>query len=147
MHAPLPPLCGALSQLQQYARKRDEQEVDRFCRKIRYYGYKAHHFLWVDETSKDQRSLRRTFGYGLRGSPPIGNSGLGSRGERVSALCSFDVNGFVAWEYTANTYTRERFLSDAQRVIVSGSGPPRSRSEPLLRPSTLVPSNEHSSIR
>ena len=53
-----------------------------------------------------------------RGEPPIGERGLGERGERVSALCSFDVNGFVAWEYTNGTYDRAGFLSASERVIV-----------------------------
>jgi len=76
--------------------------------------------LVVDETSKDSRALRRSFGYAVRGRDhvPIGRSGLLPRGERVSALCSFDVNGFVAWHYENGTYNRPGFLAAAQKVVV-----------------------------
>ena len=78
-------------------------------------------FLVLDETSKDERATRRSFGYALRGTQPIGASGLMDRGERLSALCSLDVNGFVASELTEGTFNRETFLDAAQRVVVSAS--------------------------
>ena len=81
--------------------------------------------LFVDETSKDLRSIRRGFGYSLRGEPAVGTSGLMPRGPRVSALCSFDYfGGFRAWACTQGTYNTDRFLTAAQRVVV------RSRSRP-----------------
>ena len=110
-------------QLQQYARHRDQHEANLFWQKVNFHRWRAHQFLWVDETSKDLRALRRTFGYALRGSSPVGTSGLGSRGERVSALASFDVNGFVAWDLNDGTYNRDAFLTAAERVIVrAGAG-------------------------
>ena len=82
------------------------------------YGFKAHHFLWVDETSKDMRALRRSFGYAMRGTKPIGKSGLLPRGDRISALCSYDIDGFVAWDMVDGTFNRDAFLSAAETVIV-----------------------------
>ena len=110
--------CSYRPQLQHYARARDEHDAALFRLKVRTRGWKAHQFLWVDETSKDMRALKRSYGYALRGSPPIDDGGLRPRGERVSALCSFNVDGFVAWEYTNGTFNRDGFLSAAQKVIV-----------------------------
>ena len=109
-------------QLQQYAQDRDAGAVVKFRAKVARMGITAGMILAVDETSKDGRAMRRSFGYGVRGRGndfvTIGKSGLLPRGERVSALCSFDVTGFVAWEYTGNTFNRPRFLDAAQRVVV-----------------------------
>ena len=81
--------------------------------------------LAVDETSKDGRAVRRSFGYAVRGRgfTPIGHSGLLPRGQRVSSLCSFDIDGFVAWEHTDGTFNTERFLSAAEHVVVRRSHP------------------------
>lgn len=109
--------------LQQYAAGRDALAVARFRAKVARWQLKASMMLAVDETSKDGRSLRRTFGYAMRGmGPPIGASGLLPRGMRTSALCSFDVAGFVAWEFTEGTYNAERFLDAAERVILEHVG-------------------------
>jgi len=103
--------------LQQFARRRDEHQAALFRNMIKVRGYKAHMFLVVDETSKDERAMRRSFGYALRGQTPIGASGLLDRGQRLSALCSFDVGGFVDYELTEGTFDRETFLDAAERVI------------------------------
>ena len=79
------------AQLQQHARERDEMQAALFSRQIRFYGWQPHQFLWVDETSKDMRALHRTFGYALRGTPPIGTSGLAPRGDRISTLAAVQV--------------------------------------------------------
>ena len=110
--------CRARPQLQQFARRRDEHQAALFRNMIKVRGYKAHMFLVVDETSKDERAMRRSFGYALRGQTPIGASGLLDRGQRLSALCSFDVGGFVDYELTEGTFDRETFLDAAERVIV-----------------------------
>ena len=113
--------CVCFSQLQQYARARDAHEVSLHWAKINFFQIRAAWILAVDETSTDLRDVRRSFGYGLRGGSrkPVGNSGLLPRGERVSALAAFDITGFVAWEYTGGTFTRDEFLSKAESVIVS----------------------------
>lgn len=81
--------------LQQYAKERDAHAA-RCFKEMVAKRYKLEQLLAVDETSKDKRAFRRTFGYATRGGPAIGNSGLGPRGERVSALCSFDMHGCAA---------------------------------------------------
>ena len=101
-------------QLQQYAQDRDAAAVVKFRAKVARMGSTAGMILAVDETSKDGRAMRRSsFGstWRVRGRDfvTIGCSGLLPRGERVSALCSFDVTGFVAWEYTGNTFNRPRW--------------------------------------
>lgn len=116
---------GSLScpQLQQYAQGRDEAAVTRFWQKVRRMRIRGNMILAVDETSKDGRAMRRSFGYAVRGRDftPIGSSGLLPRGERISSLCSFDVNGFVAWKHEKGTYNRDRFLTASQDVVVRSS--------------------------
>ena len=117
--------------LQQYALKRDADAAAQFWATVQHHGFTADMILAVDETSKDKRVLRRSFGYALRGAPPIGASGLEPRGERISALCSFDVDGFVAWQYTGGTHNRETWSEAAEDVILQhvapqGPGGPRS---------------------
>lgn len=117
--------------LQQYALKRDADAAAQFWATVKHHGFTADMILAVDETSKDKRVLRRSFGYALRGKPPIGASGLKQRGERISTLCSFDVDGFVAWQYTGGTYNRETWSEAAEDVILphvapQGPGGPRS---------------------
>ena len=103
--------------LQQYAVNRDEHMARVWREKFAARGWKAHQILAVDETSKDMRMMRRSMGYAIRGSPPVGRSGLAPRGERISSLCSFDVNGFVAWSHNDGTYNTDGFLEAAQKVI------------------------------
>ena len=67
--------------------------------------------------------MRRNFGYRLRGETAFGRSGLLPRGQRVSALCSYDVNGFIDWEMTDGTYDRDGFLDAAERVVVRAAVP------------------------
>lgn len=70
----------------------------------------------ADETAT-RSSRGRTFGYAVRGSRPIGCSGLLPAGTRVSALTSFDTNGFVAWEFTEGTYNASSFTAAAESVV------------------------------
>ena len=119
--------------LQQFAVARDAHLAAVFRHSFRVRGYHDHQILAVDETSKDMRALRRSFGYSLRGRPAIGTSGLLPRGTRTSALCSFDVDGFVAWSFCSGTYNREGFLEAAEHVILDQVTPfPGPRSIVLL---------------
>lgn len=119
--------------LQQYAAARDAHQAFLWRHSFKVRGYSVDMLLAVDETSKDMRATRRTFGYAIRGQKPIGRSGLLVRGQRVSALCSFDINGFVAHAFTEDTYDRPRFLRDAEKVILEHVRPfPQPRSIVLL---------------
>ena len=64
---------------------------------------------------------RSSVGYMVRGMAPIGRDSLPPRGDRISALCSFDSNGFVAWSFVGGTFNREQFLTAAQHVVVRSS--------------------------
>jgi len=103
--------------LQAFSRGRDEARAAAF-RTMVQQNFRLDQLLAVDETSKDRRSCQRNFGYMLRGYPPVGQSSLMDRGDRLSALCSFGKHGFVAWEYTPGTFNRERFLTAAESVVL-----------------------------
>jgi hypothetical protein len=123
-----------------------------FLNYLRAMGVTARHILAVDETSKDGRAFRRcapsagsitgglscerffalrSFGYSMRGYPAVGTSGLLPRGERISSLCSIDVDGFVARRHTDNTFNRDGFLLAAQSVVVCACGHRRPKACPV----------------
>lgn len=109
--------CACGSQLRAYSRRRSEHDYRVFRHKIRT-RYRPEQLLFLDETAKDGRSLRRSFGYAIRGCAPIAANALHPRGARYSSLCAFDVNGFVDWEHTDGTYNMERFLEAAELAVL-----------------------------
>jgi transposase len=64
--------------------------------------------VFLDETSKDGRSALRKYAWSSRGTPAIVELPF-SRGKRVSALAAFNSKGFLAWEFTTDTFTRHSF--------------------------------------
>ncbi len=64
--------------------------------------------MFVDETAKDSRHACRRYAWAKRGEEALVSLPF-VRGERVSVLASFDINGFFAWSMTFGTYTRKSF--------------------------------------
>ncbi len=59
----------------------------------------------MDETSKDGRSAYRTYAWSSRGTQAV-VALPNARGKRISALAAMTHNGFAAWAFTENTFTR-----------------------------------------
>ena len=118
-------ICRALARLgytcktlRGYCRSRDEQAALRFKAYI-VSTFSPKQLFFLDETAKDPRALNRRFGWAMRGATPIHSCGMIGRGQRHSALCGFDVKGFVNWYITTGTFNKERFLDAFKRSVVS----------------------------
>ena len=47
-------------------------------------------------------------------------AGLWATAAWTAVLCSFDIRGFITWEYTNGTYDREGFLWAAEGIQRAG---------------------------
>lgn len=72
-------------------------------------GFSADFFVWVDESSSDNRSFIRQFGYSLRGMSPVCHR-LHSRGQRLSAIAAIASDGLVGFEITSSSVNGSTFL-------------------------------------
>ena len=63
--------------------------------------------VWVDETGSDRRDQLRTFGYALRGLPPISKRLL-TRGTRISAIVAMS-SGVEAHELSVGSTDATKF--------------------------------------
>jgi transposase len=118
-------ICRALARLgytcktlRGYCRSRDEQAALAFKAHI-VSTFSPKQLFFLDETAKDPRALNRRFGWAMRGGTPIHSCGMIGRGQRHSALCGFDVKGFVNWYITTGTFNKERFLDAFKATVVS----------------------------
>lgn len=92
-------------------------EVQYFKEKlIPIYSY-PEQMLFLDETSKDGRDAYRRYAWSLRNTKAVARLPL-SRGKRLSILAALDVHGFVAWETTEGTFTREAFHNAFLKRVV-----------------------------
>ena len=103
--------------LRGYSQKRDADAALAFKAEI-VGNYSAEQLIFLDETSKDARALNRSFGWALRGVTPVHSVGKVGRGSRRSALCTFDVKGFVDWYIIKGTFNRNRFLEAIKETVV-----------------------------
>jgi len=104
--------------LRGYARERDERAALKFKAYI-VSTFSPEQLFFLDETAKDPRAINRNFGWAMRGKTPMHSSGMIGRGRRHSALCGFDVKGFVNWYITKGTFNRTRFLDAFKATVVS----------------------------
>jgi hypothetical protein len=112
----LPTICRALRQdlkltrkkLQKRARESNPEEIKWYKQNLEELYLYPEQLVFIDETSKDGRAALRTFAWSAVNTPAIVNLPF-SRGIRVSALAGFNHRGFLAWEFTTGTFTRNSF--------------------------------------
>ena len=100
-----------------HAREASYAEIKAFAYRLQPWYMDPSQLVFVDETSKDGRDVRRRFGWSEIGKKfeavvPF------SRGERISVLAALDVNGFIAWYSTKGTFNRQAFHSAFVSKIV-----------------------------
>jgi transposase len=105
--------------LRAFARKRDAAAA------LAFKSFVVAHLcpewlFFLDETSKDRTSLRRDWGYALRGMAPVDTNGYAPRSTRCSSLCGFDINGFVNWYTIRDTFSKARFMEACELTVVCG---------------------------
>ena len=91
-----------------FAAQRDAQRAQAFWTELLTF-WDASQICVLDETAKDLSVFRRSWGYGIRGQPPIAPDAAPLRDMRVSSLCAFTLDGFVDWRHTTGTFTRALF--------------------------------------
>ncbi|GBC47240.2 homeodomain-like protein [Rhizophagus irregularis DAOM 181602=DAOM 197198] len=72
--------------------------------------YQAEQLIFLDETSKDERSLSRTYGYSFK-NQRISQKIVFLRGVRYTILPAFTLDGFIACEIMKGRCPKERFCS------------------------------------
>ena len=94
-----------------------EQDIERYVEELQYWYMYPEQLIFIDETSKDARSVYRARGWGKTGAPVFATQAF-DRGQRASVLAALDVHGFIRWHMTSGTYSRDTF-HDAfvQRIL------------------------------
>lgn len=87
-----------------------------FRRRISRYA--AHSLLFLDETSKDERTYFRTYARSLKGQE-VEVSAPFVRGRRYTLLPAMDMTGIVAYKVVEGSFDRERFLTFLRDHVVS----------------------------
>lgn len=111
-----PTICRALKfelglsrkVLQKRAREALPVELREYHSRLAPWYQDPKQLLFMDETSKDGRSSLRKYAWSSVGVPAIVELPF-SRGQRVSALAAFNHSGFIAWDFTTGTFTRQGF--------------------------------------
>lgn len=113
--------------LQHFALRRDADKARAFWLEMMTF-YTMEDMLVLDETAKDRRDMRRSFGWGARGCPPFATDSFPTRGGRTSALCVLSSQRFEGWAYTSGTYNAERFDEAVRAMLLT----PRAPGQPRL---------------
>jgi len=144
-------ICRAMHKLG-FTRKRLHRlalECDQ-TRAMRFYiDVTTHHapsqLLFLDETSKDWRAMNRSYGFALRGQKPRSSNGIFLRGERISTLGAFDMNGFIDWYSVTGTFKHGDFLDGVQAAVLPHITPfPGPRSVVILDNASIHKRDEFS---
>jgi transposase len=90
------------------ARESAPEEIQVFRQKLEaIYSY-PEQMIFLDETSKDGRHAFRRYAWSKTNTKAVVRLPF-SRGKRVSILAAMDHRGFIGYETTPDTFTREKF--------------------------------------
>lgn len=70
--------------------------------------FKPEQFVFIDETSKDERSLSRAYGYSVK-NVKVEKSIVFVRGKRYTILPALTLDGFIAADIIEGSCNKERF--------------------------------------
>jgi hypothetical protein len=70
--------------------------------------FRPEQFVFIDETSKDERSLSRAYGYGLK-NMRVEKHVVFVRGKRYTILPALTLDGFIAADIMEGSCNKERF--------------------------------------
>ena len=126
----LPTICRALNFdlqltrkiLTKAAREATPIEIRTYKSKLQAIYHFPAQLIFLDETSKDGRHAYRRYARSKRGTKAVVRLPF-SRGKRVSVLAALNVNGFIAWESTRGTFTRQKFHDAFARHVVPKLNP------------------------
>lgn len=99
----------SLKKMRKFASERDEAERNVYWAEMTQLVWFPAQLVFIDETSKDGRTLRRSHGRSLTGAE-IQQRETILRGRRISILGVFTVSGFIDWHMVERGYSAEEFL-------------------------------------
>ena len=104
------------------AREALPHEIINYKKKLScIYSY-PEQLVFIDETSKDGRHAQRRYAWSLRNTKAVVKLPF-SRGERLSIIAALDCTGFIGWETTEGTFTRESFHKAFVKHVVPKLNP------------------------
>ena len=80
--------------------------------------FKPEQFVFIDETSKDERSLSRAYGYGIK-NMRVKKNVVFIRGKRYTILPALTLDGFIAAEIMEGSCNKENFQTFILTQVVS----------------------------
>ena len=95
-------------------------DIIRFYNELQSLVWDITTLLFLDEVSLDNRSMRRTHGYGASGTP-LYVTGEYIRLPRVSLLCFITSSGLIDCPSTEGTFTRLKFFQRCKELVESGA--------------------------
>ena len=98
--------------------ERDEDARAEFM--LRMARYSPEELAFIDETSKDERTVSRRYGRSRRGSRAVKKAPF-VRGRRTSTEAVLSLDGIVASSVLEGSMTKEKFLEFLELVVVSMS--------------------------
>ncbi|KIO13705.1 hypothetical protein M404DRAFT_110339, partial [Pisolithus tinctorius Marx 270] len=119
--------------LHKIAAERDEERCGDFREQIiaNFQG-DGREFVFVDETSKDERTWARHYGCAMSGArAPL--SDVFVRGDRYSLVAAMTVDGYIAAEVVEGSYDRDLFCDFITQQLLPAMNPfPAERSVIVL---------------
>lgn len=105
--------------MQRAAAERDDDVRDSWATAVQEQ-YLASQCLWIDETSKDDRTIYRHYGRSLAGTRAVQSANF-VRGERYSLVAALSVDGYVAARVVPGSLDGEEFLDFMLNDVVCES--------------------------
>ncbi|XP_028408665.1 uncharacterized protein LOC114531222 [Dendronephthya gigantea] len=98
-----------------YAVQRSDMKRAEYRRRIAQF--QPHQFIFIDESSKDDRTFQRRYGRGLKGRR-ISVRGNFTRGKRYSVLCAISNLGVKAAHSILGSYDMEQFEFAMEHFVI-----------------------------
>ena len=106
--------------MQHWALQRDDRAADAWLVKVVAF-VPFYKMIVLDETAKDGRDLKGSFGWGARGGPVVERDIPFLRDQRVSLLCALTPFGFADWRWTRGTFNSELFMQAIDEMLLQPS--------------------------
>ena len=107
----------SLKKMRKFASEQDEIERLAYWQAMTALVLYPAQLVFIDETSKDGRTLRRSHGRSLSGQRIVQRETI-LRGRRISVLGVFAYSGFIDWHMVEKGYSAEEFLFAVQYHVV-----------------------------
>lgn len=116
IHGALHAAGYTLKKMQRIAAARDEQQRQHYWDVIRSWVTHPSQLVFGDETGMDERTARRKWGWGARGTR-VNVTAVQHSGKHYSILALFGTEGFLAFRFVEGGYTTDLFMEHIVDMI------------------------------